>query len=130
MRSHKNIPFEFVFDYLTSLDVTVKPMFGMFALYVDRKIVLGLRDRMEHPEANGVWIATEQRHHASLKKDLPSMRSIFMLSNGTAETNWQMLPIEADDFEKSVIKVCGFIVRGDPRIGRTPKQRKKKKKGL
>ena len=34
---NKNLPFEFVFDYLTPLDITVKPMFGMWAIYVNDK---------------------------------------------------------------------------------------------
>lgn len=121
----KNIPFSFVFDYLATIDITVKPMFGMFGVYVDEKILLILRQRKDHPDTNGVWIATQTEHHKSLKKELPSMCSISTYSDGIQETEWQVLPATSDDFEPSVIKVCNMITRGDPRIGRIPKAGKK-----
>jgi hypothetical protein len=125
----KKIPFDFVFDYLGSLPMTVKPMFGMFALYVNEKIMLVLRQRKNRLDTNGVWVATQPQHHASLRKALPSLSSISTYSDGVAETEWQLLPVDAVDFEASVIKVCGLISRGDPRIGRIPKAGKAKRKG-
>ena len=124
--TRKNIPFDFLFDYLVPLEVTVKPMFGMFAIYVGEKIVLILRQRKDHQDTNGIWIATNQEHHKSLKNDLPCLRSISTYSDGTVETEWQVVPIDTDDFESSVIKVCEFIKHNDPRIGRIPKPRKTK----
>ena len=125
---YKKVPFEFVLESLLPLNPRVNPMFGAFAVYVGEKIVLALRKRESHEEANGIWIATKSEHHTSLKKILPSMCSIYILSDGKAETGWQMLPYDADDFESSAIKVCELILRGDERIGRIPKPRKKKKK--
>ena len=122
----KNIPFVFVLDYLMPLKPTVRPMFGCHAVYVGEKIVLVLRHRYDHPEANGVWIATSSEHHASLKKDLPNMCSVYILSEGKSETNWQMIQLSADDFEASVTAVCEFILQRDERIGRIPKPRKRK----
>ena len=81
----------------------------------------------EHDEDNGIWIATKADHHAALKKIFPSMRSIKVLGNG-GETNWQILPAEAEDFEESAIKVCDLILKNDPRVGNIPKPRKKSKK--
>lgn len=101
-------------------------MFGCFAVYVGEKIMLVLRNRQDHEQANGVWIATRKEHHASLKKNFPLMRSIYILSDGKAETEWQMLPLDADDFESSAIKACELILEGDERIGRIPKPRNKK----
>ena len=124
----KNIPFDFVFDYLFPLEVKVKPMFGLFAVYVDEKIVLILRQRIQHPEINGVWIATSKDHHKSLRKAFPSLRSIAATSDNIAETEWQLLPVDTDDFEKSVISACELIKQNDPRIGRIPKLRKPKTK--
>lgn len=89
--------------------------------------MLILRDKENHEEANGVWIATSKEHHESLKKEFPSMCSVYLLSDGKAETDWQMLQLSADDFESSVIRLCEFILRGDKRIGRIPKTRKRKK---
>jgi hypothetical protein len=54
------------------------------------------------------------------------MRSINVL--GIGETNWQILPVDEDNFEESALKVCELILKGDPRIGNIPKSKKKKKK--
>lgn len=117
----KNIPFHFILDYLAAVDVMIKPMFGMYAIYVGQKIVLILRQRKDHPDTNGVWIATRPEHHKSLKEELPSLCSISTYFDGARETEWQVLPATADDFESSVIKVCSMITRGDQRIGRIPR---------
>ena len=126
MTHSKSVPFPFVLDALLPLEPSVRPMFGSHALYVGEKIMLVLRNRGEHPEANGVWIATSKEHHASLKKELPSMCSVYILSDGKAETNWQMIPLSEDDFEVAVIRACELILAADPRIGRVPKARKRK----
>jgi hypothetical protein len=70
--SQKNIPCDFVFDYLMPLEVTVKPMFGVRAIYVDKKIMLVLKQRKDSPETNGVWIAHPGASQ-SLRKELPSL---------------------------------------------------------
>ncbi len=85
-----------------------------------------LRQRDDHEDANGIWMATSTEHHASLKKEFPSMHSVFLLSDGKKETEWQMIPVEADDFESSAIRICEMILKGDARVGKIPKARKKK----
>lgn len=126
LKRKKSIAFSFVLDELDSLHPIVKPMFGCHALYVGEKIVLITREKPDHPEDNGVWLATTTEHHTSLRKEFPSMRRIFLLGNG--ETSWQNLPVEADDFEESALKACVLIRKGDPRIGKIPKPRKRKKR--
>lgn len=126
MKKVKSIPFSFVVEQLFSLDPVMKPMFGCHALYVGEKIMLILRQGEKHRDDNGIWIATKTEHHASLKKELPSMRTIYVLGKG--ETNWQNLPEDADDFEESALKICELILKGDPRIGNIPKSKKKKSK--
>ncbi|MBI1806575.1 MAG: hypothetical protein HYR76_05935 [Ignavibacteria bacterium] len=123
MKQRKPIPFAFVLDHLYPKEPVIKQMFGCFALYVGDKITLILRKRKDHPSINGVWLATSKEHHASLRKDFPSMQSIDVLGEGV--TNWQVLPEKSRDFEASVIRACECIVKGDPRIGRIPKQRRK-----
>ena len=113
-----NIPFDFLFDYLIPLDIEVKHMFGMWSVYSNEKILMILRDRKDNPETNGIWIATSQQHHKSLKKDLPSLRSISTYKVGFKETEWQILPVDSNDFEESVRKVCELIKRNDQRIGK------------
>ena len=120
----KAIAFDFVLEELYSLEPRVKPMFGSHAVYVKEKIVLILRRRTSYPKDNGVWLATSREHHDSLKKNLPSMRTIALF--GGAESAWQNLPADGEHFEEEVMKACNLILRGDPRIGKIPKRRVKK----
>ncbi|MBA3706177.1 MAG: hypothetical protein H0W84_09845 [Bacteroidetes bacterium] len=53
------------------------------------------------------------------------MRSIKIFGPGTS--GWQILPVDADDFETSVNRVCELILKGDVRIGKIPKPRQSKK---
>ena len=118
----KTIPFSFVIDNLFAAEPIVKSMFGAYAIYVGNKIVLILRDKND--EDSGVWIATTPEHHSSLKKDFQTMRSIKIFGSG--ETSWQLLPMDTDDFETTVNRACDLILKGDTRIGKIPKPRKKK----
>ena len=119
------IPFEFVLDELDRIQPRVKPMFGCYAIYVGEKLVLILRERNDHRDDNGVWMAALHEHHASLKKEFPCMRSVRLL--GSAESVWQNIPVDEDDFEELVLKACRLILKGDVRIGKIPKPKKKKK---
>lgn len=124
----KKIPFDFIFDLLHPLELTVRPMFGCHAIYSGEKIVLIVRKKTDHSDANGIWIATGKEHHDSLRKELPSMHSVYILSDGKGETGWQMIHEDAPDFEEAVTRICEMVVRGDERIGKIPKSRKKVKK--
>ena len=121
----KKIPFDFILDYLHPLEINITPMFGCHAIYSEGKILLIVRKKQDHSDANGVWIATGKEHHMSLKKELPSMKSVYILSDGKKETGWQMIHEEANDFEESVTKICEMILRRDERIGKIPKAKKK-----
>ncbi|MGP8215952.1 MAG: hypothetical protein ACLQQ4_10345 [Bacteroidia bacterium] len=129
MPRSKNIPFYFVVDYLVPAEPRVRPFFGCYSVYIGDKIIFVLRDKKTYPECNGVWIATSHEHHKSLKKELPSMCSVTVLNDGAGrDTGWQMLRADDDNFEPLVIKACELILHGDPRIGKIPKPRKKRKK--
>ncbi len=97
-------------------------MFGCYAVYVRDKIVLILRNREDHQEDNGVWLATDHIHHEALRRDFPAMRSIKLF--GVKETAWQNLPVKATDFEESVLLACTLIIKGDERIGKQPKPKR------
>ncbi len=116
------IPFEFVLDELDRIQPRVKPMFGCYAIYVGEKLVLILRQRNDFTDDNGVWLAALHEHHVSLKKDFPCMRSVRLL--GSSESVWQNIPADENDFEELVLKACHFILKGDARIGKIPKQKK------
>ena len=122
----KVIPFEFVLEELFEVSPYIKPMFGAYAVYVKEKIVFILREKPEHREDNGVWLATTFEHHLELQNIFPNMRSIKIF--GPGPSGWQILPSEAIDFEESVIRVCQMVLNKDPKIGKIPKSKLTSKK--
>jgi hypothetical protein len=114
-----------VLDALAELEPRTNPMFGCLAVYVGEKIVLVLRDKAPADADNGVWLATTPEHHASLKHDFPSMRSIKVF--GTPVTGWQVLPASAPDFEEAALHACELVIARDPRIGKVPKPKSARK---
>ena len=127
MPRSKNIPFPFILDYLLPVEPRINPMFGCYGVYVDEQIVFIMRNRDTHTDCNGLWIATSREHHKSLKKIFPSLTSVSVLNEGSRETAWQMLPADSDDFETAAIAACELVLKGDKRIGKIPKPKKKKK---
>jgi len=122
VRKTKAIPFEFVLDELAVVDPWTRPMFGCTAVYVEERIVFALRNRKDRDD--GVWVATTKEHHASLRRELPNLRSISVF--GVGETGWQVLPVDTEDFEQSVLLACALVRARDPRIGKVPKPKKPK----
>jgi hypothetical protein len=43
-------------------------------------------------------------------------------------TAWQVLPMDAPDFEESALAACELIVARDPRIGKVPGARRARKR--
>lgn len=126
VKVRKAPPFEFVLDALSSLSPRTRPMFGCLAVYVGTKIVLILRDKQgPHPD-NGVWLATTREHHESLRRDFPNMRSIEVL--GKDVTGWQVLAADAPDFEEAALRACDLVLARDPRIGKVPAGKKRKRR--
>ena len=122
VKLRKSVPHEFVLDALTALSPVTRPMFGCLAVYVGEKIVLILRDKRPADADNGVWLATTEEHHETLRHEFPKMRSIRVL--GKAVTGWQVLPSDAPDFEEAALRACELIAARDSRIGKVPKRRK------
>jgi hypothetical protein len=123
-KQRKPIPHTFVLDAISTLSPYTRPMFGCLAIYVKDKIVLILRDKPKNTADNGVWLATTQEHHQSLRREFPSMRSIQVL--GKRVTGWQVLPVDAPDFESAAQRACELVLAGDPRIGKIPGARTSK----
>jgi hypothetical protein len=126
LKQRKPIPHAFVLDTISTLSPYTRPMFGCLAIYVKDKIVLILRDKPKSTADNGVWLATTQEHHQSLRREFPNMRSIQLL--GKAVTGWQVLPADAPDFESAALRACELVLAGDPRIGKIPGARTSKGK--
>ena len=123
-KERKRIPHEFVLEALTELSPWTRHMFGCLAVYVKEKIVLILRDKPGADSDNGIWLATTEEHHESLRRDFPNMRSIGVL--GKKVTGWQLLPAGAPDFEEAALRACELIIARDPRIGKIPASRAKR----
>lgn len=126
MKAQKRVPHQFVLDALGDVSPRTNPMFGCLAIYVGDKIVLILRDKPGDAADNGVWLATTQDHHESLRREFPNMRSILIF--GKEVTGWQVLPAEAPDFEEAALRACELVIAKDPRIGKVPGTRAKKKR--
>ena len=136
------IPYEFVLEALAEiepdsyfhtephfgehLELRTKAMFGCTAVYLGPRILLILRERADFVKDNGVWLATSPEHHDSLRREFPSMRSIEIF--GPGPSSWQVLPVDAEDFETSVLRAVDLILAGDERIGKVPKPRQPRKK--
>ena len=118
VKQRKTVPHPFVLKALAALMPKARSMFGCLAIYVGDKIVLALRDKRNGTADNGVWLATTKEHHESLRREFPSMRSIHVL--GKNVTGWQVLPVDAPDFEEAALRACNLILARDPRIGKLP----------
>jgi hypothetical protein len=115
------VPHEFVLDTIAPLSPRTRSMFGCLAIYVEDKIVFILRDKRDQTADTGVWLATTEEHHQSLRREFPNMRSIQVL--GKKVTGWQVLPTDAEDFEEAALRACELVLARDPRIGKVPGQR-------
>jgi len=122
VKPRKPIPHEFVLEAIAASSPHTRPMFGCLAVYVKDKIVLVLRDKRDESDDNGVWLATTEEHHESLRHEFPNMRSIRVF--GKKVTGWQVLPADATDFEETALRACELIAAGDPRIGKVPGSRR------
>ena len=122
-KQRKVIPHEFVLDAIAGLSPQTRPMFGCLAIYVKSKIVFALRDKRDETAGDdGVWLATTEEHHESLRREFPNRRSIRVLGKGV--TGWQVLPANAPDFEEAALRACELVAAKDARIGKVPKKRR------
>jgi hypothetical protein len=117
----KAAPYEFVFDYLPR-NIVVKAMFGMYYIYLNKKLMLMLREAVKEPEMNGIWVSTNKMHHQSLEQEIPGLTE-YVIYEGEKryESHWKLLKPDDDDFETSAIYVCGLVSKGDNRIGKETK---------
>ena len=125
LKPRKAVPYAFVLDALADLSPATRSMFGCVAVYVGDRIVLALRDKPDEATDNGVWLATSEEHHESLRREFPNMRSIQVF--GKTMTSWQVLPPDAPDFEQAALHACELIAARDPRIGKVPVPRRSRR---
>ncbi len=114
---NREIPFDFILDYLLPIEMEIRPFFGMFSIYTGEKLLLMLRDRSNEPEMNGIWIAMNKGHE-ELKREMPGLSEYPGARPGKKDDGWLQIPPDADNFEQLAIRICELIVHHDPRIGK------------
>lgn len=135
VRRKSGLKFPFVLeelqDSILAPRVRTRAMFGSHAVYVDERIVFILRqkDDLKTLRDNGLWVATQPEHNASLLRDFPALRPVelFASRGRTGFTGWLNLPASDDSFEEAALSLCRLVIAGDPRIGKIPKARKTRK---
>lgn len=110
------IPYDFVLRYLYPVRPRIKKMLGCYALYVNKKLLLLLRDRENQPEFNGVFVATQPEFFDNLQNEIHVSNMIFDI-DGVAHT-WIFLSEDLADFDEKVKKTCELIKAKDERIGK------------
>ena len=99
-------------------------MFSGFAVYVEEKIVLMLRDSPKQPKDNGVWLVfleTANLADPGIREDFPSLRLIDLLGGKIA--HWRLIPADSSTFESEALHACELLLKRDGRFGRIPQSR-------
>jgi hypothetical protein len=106
-------------------------MFGCHAVYVGGKIVFFLRQKQDAKTLrdDGIWVAMIPEHTDSLRREYPALRQIelFAARGRKGFGGWLNLPASDDGFEETALALCRLVIHGDPRIGKVPKARSKKR---
>lgn len=108
--------FQFVLDELWPLRPVIKHTFGFIYIYLDGRLLLGLRDSTKHPNTNGVWLFTTVEHLDSLRREFSSLRGQYFWKSGN--NGWVILASRLEGFEENALRACELILNGDRRIGR------------
>ncbi|HEY6802158.1 MAG TPA: hypothetical protein VI306_01145 [Pyrinomonadaceae bacterium] len=109
-------PFPFVIDELASIRPTVKQAFGFTYIYLDERLLCGLRDSKNKPNTNGIWLFTTTEHIDSLAQEFPELSRRYLWRSG--KNGWIVLPSRLSEFEEYAFKACELMLNNDTRIGR------------
>jgi hypothetical protein len=115
------LPFPFVIEELDSLRLTVKHAFGFTYLYLDDRLLCGLRNSTKQTGSNGIWLFTTTEHVDSLGKEFPQLSKRYLWRSG--KNAWVVLPSRLGEFEEFAFRACELILNGDRRIGRISRGR-------
>ena len=72
-----------------------------------------------------MWLALPDHSIKEMKNIITELRDLEMF--GTSPTAWQVIGEDISNFEEVCLQICEMIRKRDPRIGRTPKTKLKKK---
>src|SRR3954471_14333833 len=73
------VPYDFVLMQLYPVRPKIKKMLGCYGLFVGSKNIMLLRERDNHPEFNGVFIATQPEYFDALSNEIHSSNMDFDL---------------------------------------------------
>ncbi len=96
----------------------LRAMFGAKTVYLDGQLVVGFIAKDE--PWRGMLVCTEHAHHGALLVDFPELSPHPVLAK------WLYLPESADSFERTATRLVELARRRDPRIGITPKSKKRR----
>lgn len=96
----------------------LRPMFGARSVYLDGRIVLGFSAGRE--PWRGVLVCTDRQHHAALRAEFGELAPHPVLPK------WLYLPESADKFESCAVRLVRLAARRDPRIGVTPRPKRRR----
>ncbi len=112
----KREPFPFVIDELQPIRPRVKRAFGFTYVYLEEKLLCGLRDSEKMPSTNGLWLFTTTADVDSLGREFPDLPRRYLWRS--KEKAWVILPSRLESFEEYAFKACELMLNGDRRIGR------------
>ena len=121
MTSRIELPFPFVIDELFSLRPTIKQAFGFTYVYLDDRLLCGLRNSKKQPGTNGLWLFTTTEYLESLGREFPDLSRRYLWRSG--KNAWVILPSRLGEFEEYAFKACELMLNGDRRVGRLTRGR-------
>jgi hypothetical protein len=111
------LPYDFVIRALYPVRPKVKKLLGGYGLYLNKKLILFLRDRVDiNPEFNGVFVATVPEFFKELQQEIHTSRMEFDFDG--SKDSWIFISEDLSDFEQKVTLACELIKKGDERIGK------------
>ncbi len=110
------VPYSFVLQHLYPVRLRIVKMLGGYGLYLEKKLMLFLRNGDRQPEFNGVFVATHPQYFSALQQEVHHSKMDFDLDGST--DSWIFISEDLDDFEEKVKKACALVKAGDERIGK------------
>ena len=116
--SFKSHPYEWIVEILREHQTYFeKNMFSCRACYCHEKLMLALAANKEQAW-NGLLVPTEREFHDSLIAEFPELSSHPVLGK------WLYLPVGAEQFEDTAMKIAELALRNDSRLGVFPGKKK------
>lgn len=110
------VPYDFVLRYLYPVRPQIRKMLGGYALFVNKKNIMLLRERENHPEYNGIFVATQPEYFDALEAEIHASPMEFDIDG--SEHCWIFISEDLEDFDAKVKIACELVKAGDERIGK------------